>query len=80
MSLQHNGVEWMFTTPDHHRPFDKCIMTGSIYLDVSDVDYWWNKLKDKVEIAYPVETFEYGMREFAFYDNNGYMIQMGMSI
>lgn len=61
----------MYKSPDQHRPFGKCMMTGSIYLDVSDVDLSWHKLKDNVEIAYPVETFDYGMRESAFYNNNG---------
>jgi hypothetical protein len=27
--------------------------------------------KDKARLCYPVENFEYGMREFAVYDNNG---------
>ena len=26
-------------------------------------------LKDRVKIAYPLEEFHYGMREFAIYDN-----------
>jgi hypothetical protein len=33
-----------------------------------------------VKIAYPMEDFEYGMREFAIYDNNGYMLQFGAPI
>jgi hypothetical protein len=28
-------------------------------------------------VAYPLEDFHYGMREFAIYDNNGYMLQFG---
>jgi hypothetical protein len=29
------------------------------------------------EAYYTIENFEYGMREFAIYDNNGYMLQFG---
>ena len=33
---------------------------------------------DRVRICYPIETFDYGMREFAIYDdNNGYVLQFG---
>ena len=28
-------------------------------------------------VVYPMETFGYGMREFAVYDNNGYLLQFG---
>ena len=37
---------------------------------------WW-KLKDKARVCYGIEIFEYGMREFAIYDNNGYLLQFG---
>jgi hypothetical protein len=33
--------------------------------------------KDKARICYELEEFEYGMREFAVYDNNGYLLQFG---
>jgi hypothetical protein len=33
-----------------------------------------------VKFAYPLETFEYGLREFAIYDNNGYMLQFGTPV
>ena len=51
--------------------------TGSLYFNVDDVAALWAQLKDVVEIAYPLETFHYGMSEFAIYDNNGYMLQFG---
>ena len=40
----------------------------------------WERLKDKTNVCYPIETFEYGMREFAIYDNNGYLLQFGQEI
>jgi len=28
-------------------------------------------------VVYPIESFDYGMREFAIRDNNGYILQFG---
>ena len=67
----------MVATPNAHVPFDRPGFTGSFYFDVDDVEALWVDLKDHVEIAYPMEEFHYGMREFAIYDNNGYMLQFG---
>ena len=50
------------------------------YLDTDNANDWWEKLKDKVEVVYPIEDFEYNMREFAIRDCNGYMIQFGQEI
>jgi uncharacterized glyoxalase superfamily protein PhnB len=47
---------------------------------VDDADEVWNQLKDKAKVSYPIEDFDYGMREFAIYDNNGYLLQFGHSI
>jgi hypothetical protein len=40
----------------------------------------WSRLKDRVKLCYPIETFDYGMREFAIYDNNEYILQFGQSV
>lgn len=32
-------------------------------------------LKSKANICHEIKTFEWGMREFAIYDNNGYIVQ-----
>jgi len=44
------------------------------------VDAWWEYLKDKGTIVYPIENFDYGMREFAIRDNNGYILQVGSEV
>ena len=38
------------------------------------------ELKDKARISYEIDNFPYGMREFAVYDNNGYLLQFGQEI
>jgi uncharacterized glyoxalase superfamily protein PhnB len=73
-------VEIMLAFPNKHMPFEKTGFTGSFYIDTEDVDELWNALKDVVKICYPIENFEYGMREFAIYDNNGYIPQFGHEI
>ncbi|HSZ34003.1 MAG TPA: VOC family protein [Puia sp.] len=79
-AIQRGNVELMFTLPNQHIPFDKPVYTGSFYINVDDVDQIWTELKDVVKIVYDIENFDYGMREFAIYDNNGYIIQFGQDI
>ena len=54
--------------------------TGSLYFHTDDVDTLWQRLKDRARICYPIDNFEYGMREFAIYDNNGYLLQFGQPL
>jgi len=37
-------------------------------------------LKHNTEIVYPIEDFDYGMREFAIRDSNGYCLQFGQEV
>ncbi|MDX1388156.1 MAG: VOC family protein [Acidobacteriota bacterium] len=78
--LTRDDVEIMLATPHDHEPFDKPGFTGSLYLYSDDVDAAWKELKDTARVCYPIETFDYGMREFAIYDNNGYLLQFGQPV
>ena len=40
----------------------------------------WQQIKERATVVYPLEDFEYGMREFAIRDNNGYILQFGQEI
>lgn len=79
-SIHRDDVEIMFAKPNAHIPFDKPTFTGSFYIKVDDVDALWNELKDTANVCYPLERFEWGMKEFAIYDNNGYLIQLGQDV
>ena len=79
-SLSRDAVELMVATPNEHLPFDTAVFTGSFYFNVDDVALLWASVKDRAKVAYPMEDFHYGMREFAIYDNNGYMLQFGSPI
>ncbi len=79
-AVTRDGIKIMLSYPNEHLPFEKPLFTGSFYINVEDVDTIWNELKDRTNICYPVETFDYGMREFAIYDNNGYLLQFGRPV
>lgn len=80
-ALQNNDTELMLARPNEHTPFDKPVFTGSFYFNVSDdIDALWNELKDKCNIVYPPDNFDWQMREFAIKDNNGYTLQFGQEL
>lgn len=79
-SLEKNGVEIMLTKPNEHEKFSQIGFTGSFYFNVDEVDELWEELKTKTKICYEIETFDWEMREFAVYDNNGYILQFGQHI
>ncbi len=79
-ALHRDSCEIMFARPNAHTPFVKPTFTGSFYIKVDDVEPLWNQLKDTVTIVYDLETFDWGMKEFAIYDLNGYMLQIGQEI
>ena len=72
-----DAVEIMFSIPNAHLPFTATAFTGSLYINTDDVNAWWALVKEKCTIVYPVETFSYGMREFAVRDLNGIILQFG---
>jgi uncharacterized glyoxalase superfamily protein PhnB len=78
--LRKDKVELMISLPNAHEPFEKPMLTGSLYFNASNVDELWDEIKDKVNVVYPTENFFYGMREFAIRDNNGYILQFGQEI
>src|SRR6478672_2946721 len=79
-SLSKDNVWLMLCRPNEHTPYDKIGFTGSFYFNIDDVDALWDELRDKVKVCYGIENFEWGMREFAVYDNNGYLLQFGQEI
>ena len=76
-SLSCGGVSIMLSGPNEHAGDTAPCFTGSLYFRVRDVDGLWSEIKDRARVCYALEDFEYGMREFAIYDNNGYLLQFG---
>ena len=79
-TLTFEAIVVMFSGPNEHEGDKAPSFTGSLYFSVNDVDNLWTQLKDKARVCYQLETFEYGMREFGIYDNNGYLLQFGQDI
>jgi uncharacterized glyoxalase superfamily protein PhnB len=78
--LLKDEVEIMLAYPNAHVPFEGAMFTGSFYINTTDVDALWDAYKDTCTICYEIDNFEYGMREFAIYDNNNYILQFGQPI
>lgn len=79
-SVLRDDVQLMFAKPNQQSFFIKPNFTGSFYINVQNVDEIWKNLKSDVKICYELETFEWGMREFAIYDNNGFILQFGEEV
>lgn len=79
-SLQKDDIEIMLAYPNPQMPFDVPTFTGSFYITTDNVDKLWDWCKDKCRVCYEIESFDYGMREFAIYDNNGYLLQFGQQL
>lgn len=75
--INEDGVELMFKAPNTVMNYGTILLTGNLYLQSNNAQAWWLRLKDQVEIVYPFESFDYGMQEFGFKDNNGYVISIG---
>jgi uncharacterized glyoxalase superfamily protein PhnB len=74
------AADIMLALPNAHVPWKGASFTGSIYLDVDNVDELWETLKGRVRIAYPIETMEYGLREFGVLDDNGYGLNFAQPV
>ncbi len=78
--VQLGAAEIMLALPNAHRPWQGPHFTGSIYLDVDNVDELWESLKTRARIVYPIETMEYGLREFGVLDDNGYQLSFAQQV
>ena len=79
-SLWNGEAEIAFGLPNAHTGFENPRLTGSIYLNVDNVDALWESLKARARIAYPIETMEYGVREFGLLDDNGYQLSFAQHV
>ncbi|MES2005300.1 MAG: VOC family protein [Bacteroidota bacterium] len=79
--LHKDAVNIMFTKPNEHVPYNgNPLFTGSFYLYTEEVDALWEALQTKVTASYSIANFPHNMREFAIFDNNGYLLQFGREL
>lgn len=79
-AISKDECEIMIARPNESTPFERPYFSGTFYIKTDDVETLWHQIKDKVKVAYDMEDFDWGMREFAIYDNNSYMLQFGQDI
>ncbi len=70
----------MFCRPNKMMNYGRILLSGSLYVEVDDVDAYWQQIKDKAAVLYEPEDYPYGMREFGIKDNNGYVLNFGQPL
>jgi uncharacterized glyoxalase superfamily protein PhnB len=48
--------------------------TGTFYFQTEDVATFYERIKNRVEIVWPLEVMDYGTREFGIHDPDGYTL------
>ena len=79
-NLYRDAVRIMLAAPNAHGVWQGPNFTGQLYIGLEtadEVDALWADVKDRVEVAYAVDNFDYGMREFGIRDDNRYALAFG---
>jgi uncharacterized glyoxalase superfamily protein PhnB len=53
---------------------DKPQFTGTLYFNMVGVREFFEQIRNKVEIVWPLETMDYGQMEFGIRDCDGYVL------
>lgn len=53
---------------------DKPQFTGTLYFNMVGVQDFFESIKEEVEVVWPLETMDYGQREFGIRDGDGYTL------
>lgn len=67
---QHGGGVLVFTAADRWGSAPG--FSGTLYFSVPDVAAYFEQLKGRVTVAWPLQSMPYGSREFGIRDCNGY--------
>lgn len=70
LTVQLEDCRLTFTQQDLWGSPQSCPAT--IYFAISQVDQYYQAVKDRVAIAWPLQDMSYGSREFGIRDCNGY--------
>ena len=79
-NLYRDAVRIMLATPNAHGDWKGPNFTGQLYIDVEtadEVDALWAAVKDRAQVIYAVDDFDYGAHEFGIRDDNGYSLAFG---
>jgi uncharacterized glyoxalase superfamily protein PhnB len=70
--LQAGPVELLLSTGSQLG--DKTQFSGTLYFHMTGVRRFFESIKNKVEIVWPLETMDYGQTEFGIRDCDGYAL------
>jgi uncharacterized glyoxalase superfamily protein PhnB len=70
--VQAGATDLLLSTGSHLG--DKPQFTGTLYFHMEGVDEFFERVKSRVEVVWPLETMDYGQREFGIRDGDGYTL------
>ena len=70
--LQAGDTNLLLSTGPHLG--DRPQFTGTLYFHMAGVQEFFEQIKHKVEIVWPLETMDYGQKEFGIRDCDGYTL------
>jgi catechol 2,3-dioxygenase-like lactoylglutathione lyase family enzyme len=70
--LQAGATDLLLSTGSHLG--DKPHFTGALYFHMAAVQEFFERIKNQVEIIWPLETMDYGQKEFGIRDGDGYTL------
>ena len=79
-NLYRDAVRIMLAAPNAHGDWKGPNFTGQLHIDLEaadEVDALWAAVKDRAEVIYAVDDFDYGAHEFGIRDDNGYSLAFG---
>jgi catechol 2,3-dioxygenase-like lactoylglutathione lyase family enzyme len=53
---------------------DRPQFTGTLYFNMAGVQEFFERVRNRVEVAWPLEAMGYGQREFGIRDRDGYTL------
>jgi len=77
-TVEKEGGSIIFTANDLWAGHPKC--TGTIYFFIDDVDAYYETIKEKAIIRWPLENMSYGTREFGVKDYDEYTLAFAKRI
>jgi uncharacterized glyoxalase superfamily protein PhnB len=54
--------------------------TGTLYFDTTGLQEFHDRVRDHVEFVWPLETMDYGQREFGIRDRDGYTLAFSEAV
>jgi catechol 2,3-dioxygenase-like lactoylglutathione lyase family enzyme len=70
--LQADATALLLSTGSHLG--DKPQFSGTLYFHMAGVQEFFERVKDRAEVVWPLEAIDYGQREFGIRDGDGYTL------